>query len=148
MGFIAATLAVPSIAICELSPKCVEGLKAHKPCSQTTYSGHHACYQGLKVWQKLLTQKWQCPQFDDKGLGAASAFCWCGVGTATSELRPAFNATSEHDESEKNRIFARLEKGGTDAKVDGALVRKGRAGPCLCYNQHDGDMLKRRGKNG
>jgi hypothetical protein len=148
--------------LCQLSLKCQHGLQAQKKCLQTYYDGHHTCYQGLKVWQKLLSQRYGCPSFESSSILESKAFCWCGMDAASSELPAVSNATSSHDESEQSeldavdgayssaaKIFARLENSamhtrGAQSKLDRGMVRKGCHGQCC----NDGNALHRIGKNG
>jgi hypothetical protein len=85
----------PPPATCQLSAKCIEGLKSHKECMPTTQNGGRRCYQGLKVWQKVLTEKYGCPEFEDKDtpVFAGKAFCWCGLASSASDYSVGLNNT-------------------------------------------------------
>lgn len=94
----------------------------------TVYGGGHKCFQGIKIWQKELSEQYGCPVFDNSSqpILASKAFCWCGVDhpTVSRNLTTYLPPPEDHLQ--------------VDVSSEGGA----------CHNIHDGKILKHHGKGG
>jgi len=81
---------------CDLTPECIDGLKSvglkKDECFPIERNGGHKCYSALSLHEKVLIEKYGCPEFGNKGQPViqSKAFCWCGYDpTPKGELQGA-----------------------------------------------------------
>lgn len=167
----------PGAAPCELSWRCIQGLKQNRGCLNIARNGGHDCYKGMYVHHADLV-KYGCPNFYDKSkaIYQAQAFCWCGLDEFASVPTPTLNHSIRLPQlpdveyrEEANEENSLILKEDTTTAADGnktdsvelrSLLNKRAAKDSVssqsaaprrldkaCHNKKDGKTLKKKGKS-
>jgi len=112
--------------LCELSPRCLQGLRSQFDCWPIVQNGGHKCYEALKLHQAVLTKTYGCPNFQDskQPILQSEAFCWCGLDSTSTDSSLEEKALTLSSSAGKLPVSVQGQSGLCRTGQDGAILSR------------------------